>query len=184
MHNGIISSIMSQGPLITWSCKVTGKIRSVTSLLLHVLWPPNLAMWWLTMRSHTTHWTSSHVRSSDELKTYLHYHHAYGHQTWQGGWLRTMRLQRLWEALRGLRTKTLRVKFTLQPFKRMVYDKSRTFCLHHLKPPELAAISFITISVVTKFVGMVTYCKKNQPLKSHEPLITWSCDFDLLSYRL
>ena len=38
-----LPSIRLQSPLITWSCKVTSKIRSVISLLPQVLWPPNLA---------------------------------------------------------------------------------------------------------------------------------------------
>ena len=39
--------------------------------------------------------------------------------------------------------------------------------------------SFITIPIVTRFVRVVTFYKKLPPLKSIDPLITWSCDFDL-----
>ena len=47
------------------------------------LWPQNLTVWWLTIRSfnllsHTTLWMQGHVRSCDKLKTfYLHYHNTY-----------------------------------------------------------------------------------------------------------
>ena len=51
MYNEELLSIKSQVPLITWSCKVTQKIRSIISLALQSLWPPNLARWWFTMRS-------------------------------------------------------------------------------------------------------------------------------------
>ena len=36
-------------------------------------------------------WTRGHVMSSDKWSTYLHYHNAYGYQTWQGGYIQ-------WEA--------------------------------------------------------------------------------------
>ena len=51
MYNEELLSIKSQVPLITWSCKVTQKIRSIISLALQSLWPPTLARWWFTMRS-------------------------------------------------------------------------------------------------------------------------------------
>ena len=36
--------------------------------------------------SHTTLWSHGLVRSHDQRKSlYLHYHSAYGHQTWQDG---------------------------------------------------------------------------------------------------
>ena len=41
----------SRSPSITWSCNAKWKIRSVISLLLQGLWPPNLERSWLTNRS-------------------------------------------------------------------------------------------------------------------------------------
>ena len=56
---------------------------SFIKLLPGGLWPQNLTVWWLTIRSfnllsHTTLWTQGHVRSCDKVKTfYLHYHNTY-----------------------------------------------------------------------------------------------------------
>ena len=42
----------------------------------------------------------------------------------------------------------------------------------------------MTTAIVTKLVRVGTYCEKLPPLKSREPPIKWSCDFDFLSYNL
>ena len=82
IYNQKLPSINSHNPLITWSCKVTWNIRSVISSIQRGLWPPNMARWWLTMRSfqpkkYTTLWTYGQVRPRDKLKTYLYYRNAY-----------------------------------------------------------------------------------------------------------
>ena len=74
IYNKVLSSINSHSPLIMLSCKVTWNFRSVISPLQQCLWLPDLARWWLTMRSFhpqsfTTLWTRSHVRPRDKLKT-------------------------------------------------------------------------------------------------------------------
>ena len=73
IFNEELPFIISLNRLITWSCKVTWNIKSVTSLLQHSLWPPKVARWWLTMRrfhsqSYTIFWTCSHMRPLDKLK--------------------------------------------------------------------------------------------------------------------
>ena len=76
-------------PLITWSCDITWQTRNV-SPLPQWLWPQNLARWWFTMRvfyplSHMTILSRRLARWGDKLKSlYIHYHNAYGYQTWQG----------------------------------------------------------------------------------------------------
>ena len=37
--------IKSHHLLITWSCKITRKTKTITSPLSQCLWPPNLAGW-------------------------------------------------------------------------------------------------------------------------------------------
>ena len=57
------------------SCSST--IRSIISPLPQCLWPPNLAVWWITMRSshpwsHMTLWSRGRSRLREKLKTFLH----------------------------------------------------------------------------------------------------------------
>ena len=72
--------------------------KNITSRLPECSWPPKLAGWWLTfliwsypLRSHylisyLTLWSRDLARSCENLKpSYLHYHSAHGHQTWQDG---------------------------------------------------------------------------------------------------
>ena len=56
--------------MITCSCKVTWKIRSVISLLPQGLWQPNLARWWLTMTSLQA-WSQTTLWTCDNKKHYL-----------------------------------------------------------------------------------------------------------------
>ena len=81
--------IESHEPLITCSCKILRKAKTIISSLTQCLWPPNLTGWWITLMdsclwSPTTLWPRGLVRSRDNIKSlYLHYHSAYVHQTWQ-----------------------------------------------------------------------------------------------------
>ena len=82
--------VKSHDCLITWSWEITRQNKTTISPLSERLWLPNLAEWWHTLmgsclQSHITLW-SHIVRSCDKLKSvYLHYHSAYGYQTWQDG---------------------------------------------------------------------------------------------------
>lgn len=64
--------------------------ENIISHLPEYIWPTNLAGWWLSLRgsyqySRITLSLCDVARSRDKLKTYLHYHNEYGHQTCQGG---------------------------------------------------------------------------------------------------
>ena len=66
------------------------KTRIIISSLPQWLWLPNLTEWWLILMDfHTLSYSTSRsrflARSRDKLKSYLHYHSAYGHQTLQVG---------------------------------------------------------------------------------------------------
>ena len=74
----------------TWSCKVSWQSKTIISPLPQLLWLPNLADWWFTLRSSyqfidMTFYSRGLVKSHDKLKTlYFRYHNIYYQQIWQG----------------------------------------------------------------------------------------------------
>ena len=79
-------AINSHGSWVTWSYEIMSQIKNISTttvpnntklgrVLIYIegLLPKSLMA--LESRDHAR----SHVKS----KTYLHYHHAYGHQAWQ-----------------------------------------------------------------------------------------------------
>ena len=64
----------------TWSCKVSWQSKTIISPLPQLLWLPNLADWWFTLRSSyqfidMTFYSRGLVKSRGKLKTlYLCYH--------------------------------------------------------------------------------------------------------------
>ena len=91
LHYQSGEAMKSHKPLITWSCKIVRKAKTIISSLAQCLWPPNLAGWWLTLMDSclwipTTLWSRGLVKLRENLKSlYLHYHSAYVHQTRQDG---------------------------------------------------------------------------------------------------
>ena len=66
--------------LITWSCKVTWKMKTIT-FYDHQTWQDGDLPWWAP---HKVTWPFEH--SIDKLKPlYLQYRSSSGHQTWQSG---------------------------------------------------------------------------------------------------
>ena len=41
--------IKSHDPLVMWSCKIMWQTKIIISPLTQSLWPPNVAVWWLTL---------------------------------------------------------------------------------------------------------------------------------------
>ena len=78
-------------PFRLWSCEITWQSEIIVSLVPQCLWPPNVASWWLAMRSfnswcYSTLWSRNVARSHDKLKLlYLHYQNVLGHKTRQDG---------------------------------------------------------------------------------------------------
>ena len=84
---GRLLALKSHDSLITCYAKSRDKPKSL-SPLPQCVWPPNLVGEWLTLRdsylkSHMVLESRTLARSRDNLKTYLHYHNAYVHQTLQ-----------------------------------------------------------------------------------------------------
>ena len=72
-------------PLVMWSCKITRQTKNI-SKLPKCLWLPNVAAWWLTLRSSCSYsqmtlyfYLHSVAGSLDKLKTYLYYYNTYGY---------------------------------------------------------------------------------------------------------
>ena len=81
------------------------QIKIIISSQSQSLCPPNVAGWWHNLRVPTNRyvrlWSRCLARLRHKLKPfYLHYHSAYGHQTWQDsnlhGWASTRRHMTLW----------------------------------------------------------------------------------------
>ena len=75
-----LPSVKPRGPLITWSCKLTWNIRSVTSLLPQDLWPPNLQGGDLSWEASTYNFTQPFqyvviiiTSSKGSVDNYIHY---------------------------------------------------------------------------------------------------------------
>ena len=101
-----------------------------------------------------TLWSRGFVRSRDKLKSsYLHYHSAHGHQTWQDDDLP-------WWAPA--------YKVASWPFDYVVLQDHVTKQNHY--------ISTIRVPMATKLGRMVTHLDELAPTKSHHLLITWFCD--------
>ena len=85
--------IMLLDPLVTWFWEIKWQAKSIIFALLRCLWPPILVGLWLTIRrshpsSYKNLWWRGLAKTLSKLKpSYLHYHSAYGHQTWQDGYL-------------------------------------------------------------------------------------------------
>ena len=76
--------IKSYEPLITWSCKIMWNTKTIIFEPVEYLWSPNLAGWKPTFMGSL--WSHGLPRPHGKLKSlHLHYHSAYGHQTWQDG---------------------------------------------------------------------------------------------------
>ena len=75
---GFLSMLLD--PLVMWSCKLTQQTKTITSAQPQWLWPPNLAIVWITKRvpHHKVAWPYDQA-------LYLHYHNAHGHRTCQDG---------------------------------------------------------------------------------------------------
>lgn len=75
--------VKSHDTLITRSCKITLQTKTPPP---HCLWPPNLAVWWLTFRGSSPSsllalQSLGLARLSEKLKTlYLHYHNVYNYE--------------------------------------------------------------------------------------------------------
>ena len=76
--------------VILWSCEIPWQTGGILFLLPQCQWIPNPGVWWLNFRgsypqSQRTFYSRGFTRSRDKLKAlHLHYHKAYGRQTWQG----------------------------------------------------------------------------------------------------
>ena len=102
----------SRDTLITWLWKVTWQTK--------ITIPPTKVWWMVTslrgfyLQGHMTLWSCGLARSCDKLKPLcLHYHIAFGHQTWQDGDL-------FWAA------------FTHQPFGQRVLQDQMTNQSHSI----------------------------------------------------
>ena len=99
--------------------------------------------------SNMIFWTLGLVRSLDKLKLLnLHYHSVYGYQTWRYG-------NFLWWA------PTFKFK---RLFDHMILQDRATNYIFIIKVP-----------MATRLGRMVTYLRRLLPIKSHDPLNTWSC---------
>ena len=100
-----------------------------------------------------TLWSRGILRSHDKLKALcLHSHSAYGHQTWEY-------VELPWGAP---------LHKVTEPFDLMVFQGHPT--------NENRYIATATVPMATKLGRMVTYLDGLLPMKSHDPLITWSCE--------
>ena len=140
------------------------------------LWPPNLAIsdLWLWQSATYDHqiWPAGTSTRSDsnetnqagagdvitsrlcgKLKTYLHYHSTYDHQTWQG-------VSYLDELL------SIKSYDTLIMWSFAITWQTKII----ISPPTT------TVPMATKLGKMAVYLNGLLPIKSYDPLIMWSCE--------
>ena len=98
----------------------------------------------LPKKSHCS-WVTYFCEITWQFKTYLHYHNAYSHQTWQGG-----------SQLGGTPTHNVTWFFNYVAF----WD--------HL-PNSICNISTCTRALDSKYGKIGTYCKGLPPIKLHDP---------------
>ena len=75
-------------PLVTWSCKISWQTKTIIYPLPQCLWPPNLPVWWLTLRGSYHIVTRPLIRLLDHVIIwkilFLHFYKTCGHKIWQG----------------------------------------------------------------------------------------------------
>ena len=98
-----------------------------------------------------TLWSRDLARSRDKLKPYLHYHSAYGHETWQDYVLS-------WRA----------------PNNKVSQCPDHMILKSHVTN-ENHYISTTKVPLATKLGRMVTYFERLLTIKLYYTLVTWSC---------
>ena len=88
----------------------------------------------------------------DHVTKYLHYHNAYGHQTWQDGDL------------------------LLEAANNKVTERSDHVVVQSHLTNENHCISTSKVLMTTILDRMIIYFDGLLPVKSHDPLITWLCE--------
>ena len=147
----------SYGPRITWSCQITWQAKTTTYRLWECLYRYQAcrmvtSLDGLTpMKSHRslTTWPCL-VRRREKLKSlYLHYHNAYGDQTWQEG---------------NLPWKVPVFKFKWAFGHEVLWDHVTNWNYY---------ISTTATSTATKICRTVTYLDGLLSIQSNDLLITW-----------
>ena len=134
--------------MITWSCQIKWNIRSVMSLLQKILWPPNLARWWLSMRSflaqcYSILWTCGHVRPR-EIKNIIS-------TTTMRMATKPCRVATFTKELLSIKSKNPLINWYCKVMWQMKYVK---YLLAH--------------SLVIKLDRVVSYCESLPPITSRE----------------
>ena len=135
--------------LITWSCDITWQAKTIiSSLSQHTTKIGRMVTY---LEGHTMLQSRGFAKSFDKRKSlYVYYQSTYGYQTWQNGDI-------LWEASNH----KVILRFDHVLFQSHVIEKS--LYIHNQS------------GYPYKIGRMLTYLDEFLPIKSHHPLITWSC---------
>ena len=120
-------------------------MSNILSPLPQCLWPPNLALWWYTMRSCKVTWCYNSCEVTQQIKCVISPFPPY--------------MERWWITM-GLPS--------IKPRNSLNFGYKR---LHG----KLTLNSTVTMPMVTKLVSMVTYLEEFPSINLDDLLVMWSC---------
>ena len=180
IYNEELLPIKPHDPLVTWSCEITWPTKTTTSLLPQCLcsyqsWQDvtNLGGLLPMLLDPLVTWSCKITWHSKPL--YLHYHDAYGLQTWHGCHLRWGVLTHKVKSYVPLITWFCEILWQVVASTHNVAWRNNRVVLRDQVTKQNYYISTTTISEPTKLDRVGIYNEELPSIKSQGSLIIWSC---------